>query len=377
MHRKILSFSILNGFLALMATPLLVKAGPEAPVSDKSVLLEPDHHSRPDSHAPLGVMNDHTHKAGEIMFGYRYVFSHDEGIKEGSQSIPRSEVFHRYANDGFYTAAPVEMDMHMHMLEFMYAPADWVTLMVMPMYMEMDMTMESRGGHGHGGHMEAMGHDHMAMGHEDMKSTLMNHGTAGWSDTLVTAMFPVINSDTSKVHLDLGLSIPTGSVNQKMHGAFTHYMMQLGSGTWDIKPGLTYQGFAGDISWGAQAMGTFRLEDANDSGYRLGDAVDVTGWTAYRLCDWASVSARLAWHNEGQIEGHYHGAHNHSSPPDLQRNYGGDRLDAGLGINFLIPEGPLKGHRLAIEALTPVYQNVNGIQLERDVTLYAGWQYSF
>ncbi|MEZ5434786.1 MAG: hypothetical protein R3F31_27205 [Verrucomicrobiales bacterium] len=72
-------------------------------------------------------------------------------------------------------------------------------------------------------------------------------------------------------------------------------------------------------------MGTFRLEDANDSGYRRG-----TRWMSPvgppSLCDWASVSARLAWHNEGQIEGHYNGAHNHSSPPDLQRNYGGDRL---------------------------------------------------
>ena len=372
MHRKILSFSILNGFLALMATPLLVKAGPEAPVSDKSVLLEPDHHSRPDSHAPLGVMNDHTHKAGEIMFGYRYVFSHDEGIKEGSQSIPRSEVFHRYANDGFYTAAPVEMDMHMHMLEFMYAPADWVTLMVMPMYMEMDMTMQMGGGHGgHGGeHAEHEHGGHGATGTHD-------HGTSGWGDTNVSAIFKVWSAEHQQLLATLGVSIPTGSVDEKVDGRFTHYMMQLGSGTWDLTPSVTYKGHAGRVFWGAQYLGAIRLEDRNDSGYRLGNAHQGTIWTGVDLCEWVNLTGRALYRHEGTIRHHYNGPHNHSSPPDLQANYGGETLDLGVGLNFVIPKGALKGNRFSIEALFPVHQELNGIQLERDFTLVAGWQWSF
>ena len=29
--------------------------------------------ARPDGHAPIGVMGEHTHKAGEWMFSYRYM----------------------------------------------------------------------------------------------------------------------------------------------------------------------------------------------------------------------------------------------------------------------------------------------------------------
>jgi hypothetical protein len=45
----------------------------------------------------------------------------------------------------------------------------------------------------------------------------------------------------------------------------------------------------------------------------------------------------------------------------------------GLGMNMLLPA---KGHRLAFEASLPVYQNLNGPQLEVDWTLTIGWQYS-
>ena len=52
----------------------------------------------------------------------------------------------------------------------------------------------------------------------------------------------------------------------------------------------------------------------------------------------------------------------------------GERAEVGLGVNFMAQTGPLKGHRLAIEALRPVYQDLNGPQLETDWTLTIGWQ---
>ena len=90
-----------------------------------------------------------------------------------------------------------------------------------------------------------------------------------------------------------------------------------------------------------------------------------------------NVTVRALYRNEGDIDGHYHGPHNHGSPPDFQENYGGDTLDIGIGLNVVIPRGPLQGNRLGIEALLPVYQDLNGIQIERDFTLVAGWQWSF
>ena len=58
-------------------------------------------------------------------------------------------------------------------------------------------------------------------------------------------------------------------------------------------------------------------------------------------------------------------------------NYGGKRLDVLMGLNFVVPRGYFKNHRLAIEGGLPIYQDLNGIQLETDWMLTAAWQYAF
>jgi hypothetical protein len=372
---------LLSALLALGASLPSSQAGD--PVSAKSPIVaaaESCLHGRPDSHAPIGVMGDHAHGAGEIMLGYRYMYSHDAGIIAGDRSISNASVYEYKTPAGeHYSAVPLEMDMHMHMWEIMYAPTDWLTLMVMPSYVEMDMTMEHQAGaHGHGaaGHAAAGHAEHGAEpAHGEIER--MSHGTSGWGDTMISALVPVLRADHHEAVLHLGISAPTGSVDIKQHGQYTHYHMQTGSGTWDLKPGITYHGCAGNISWGAQVMGTVRLEDENESGYRLGNVWEATGWAAYKVCDWASVSSRLLWTSSEDIDGHYNGPHGHGSPVDIQQNYGGDRLDLGLGVNFLVPDGALKGHRLAIEALWAVDQESNGIFLERDISIVAGWQFAF
>jgi len=130
-------------------------------------------------------------------------------------------------------------------------------------------------------------------------------------------------------HTGLMFSAPTGDVNKKSNDVFTHYGMQPGSGTWDFLPSLTYLGRADRITWGAQVLGTIRMEQENESGYRLGDVFQATGWGSYRFANWISASIRALYTEQGKIEGHYNAAHNHSSPPDLQFNYGGRFWDIG------------------------------------------------
>lgn len=98
-------------------------------------------------------------------------------------------------------------------------------------------------------------------------------------------------------------SVPTGSVDKKTNGVFTHYMMQPGSGTWDFLPSITYTGRADRFAWGAQVLGVVRMEEENDSGYRLGNVFQATGWGSYRFADWISASVRGLYTDEGQIEG--------------------------------------------------------------------------
>lgn len=312
----------------------------------------------PDSHGPAGVMNDHMHKAGEWMLGYRHMvgFTGSDTL-DGDTKIDDQAL----ANKG-YSMRTDSMVMHMGMLDIMYAPTNWLNLMLMPQftYMSMDMAAlpaaTNGAGSGHGGHSS-----HSA-GH--------SHTVTGLGDTIGTALIRLHQDDINHVHLGLGLSAPTGNVWERMGGKMQHYGMQLGSGTWDFVPSLTYTGQLGRYGWGAQATLTTRLEDENDAGYQLGDSAQTTVWGSYRWLDWLSTSLRGQYFGQQKINGHYKKAHNHSSPPDLQANYGGHFFDVGFGINMVASDGQMKGTRLGVEWLQPVYDNVNGYQAERTGSLF-------
>ena len=308
------------------------------------------------------------------MVGYRYMWSRYEGLREGTNGISNEQLLHTEAPHGTkYSAAPLKMDMHMHMLEFMYSATEWLGFMVAPQYVQMDMSeLHAEEHHEEGGDAE-----HGEQHENGLPPGTHSHGTAGWGDTSIAAMVRLFNAHRQTVLLNIGLSLPTGSVSETVNGSFAYYGMQPGSGTFDLLPGITHVGQSDHFSWGAQYSAIVRLEDQNDSGFRKGDIHQVTAWGAVKLSEWASLSARIQYRTEGAVRGHYSGEHFHSSPYGFPRNYGGDTLDLGIGLNFYVPRGLLKGNRLAIEALMPVYQDVNGIQLERDVTLYAGWQWSY
>ena len=320
---------------------------------------------RPDTHAPAGVMFEHMHRAGEWMIGYRYQYSRQDGLFQGSDEISRAELM-----AAGYSGIPREMTMHMHMLDLMYAPTDWLNLMLMPQYMEMDMSMQmvmdmDAGGE-HGGH----GGGHAPGRHE--------HGSSGLGDTVLAALLRLYGEGDHQIHAGLGFSAPTGDVDRKNpDGTMVHYGMQLGSGTWDFLPTLTYSGRHQALTWGAQLGGVFRLESKNKRGFSFGDQYRATGWTAYRVLEWASLSLRVQYSKEEDIQGHYDRPHNHGSPADLQVNYGGEFWDLGIGVNTVVTGGALAGHRLGIEWLEPVAEHYHGYQLGRDGTLAVSWSLAF
>jgi hypothetical protein len=329
-----------------------------------------------DQHAPAGVMFDHMHKAGEIMVGFRYAGSFAGGdMLHGTHSVGDQQVMDEGCTPHACTMRPSDMTMNMYMLDIMYAPTNWLTLMVMPMWMSHEMTMVPLNGMSHEGHDMGMGMG----GHADthMHAGPHAHGTEGWGDTIFGPELRLADGPGYHLQVNPMFSAPTGRVDYKTDGVFTHYGMQLGSGTWDFVPSITYTGRANRVTWGAQVLGIVRLEDENDSGYRLGDVFQATAWGSYRLVNWISASVRGLYTEQGKIEGHYNGTHNHSSPPDLQFNYGGRFWDIGFGVNTVVPGGPLKGLRLSAEWLQPVMDDPNGYQLEREGTIWANASMAF
>ena len=310
---------------------------------------ENDKVSRPDAHAPIGVMRDHVHNKGEFMMSYRYEYMHMDGNRDGSSSVSTQAVL----ND--FMVAPTKMPMHMHMLGGMYGITDEVTLSVMGGYMTKNMDHIRRNG------------------------TTFEQDNQGFTDTKVSALYEFYNDGKHRFQFNGGLSLPTGDINdRKPDGSIYAYPMQMGSGTYDLLPGVSYSGLSNKWSWGAQANSTIRL-GRNSRGYTLGDNYNLTAWGARQLNDTFSVSARLdgkKWNDVDGRERELQGPMFMAPPlnPDLQD---GERVEALVGLNFIVPTGTLKGNRLAAEFGAPIYESLDGPRLETDYRLTLGWQYAF
>jgi hypothetical protein len=175
----------------------------------------------------------------------------------------------------------------------------------------------------------------------------------------------------------VGLSVPTGSINQRDDTPMGHqrlpYPMQLGSGTYDIVPGFTYTGVHHRWSWGFQFGATVHVHK-NDNHYRLGDRYRTTTWASWHAADWISTSLRLSgeiWENINGRDPSLNTAVVPTADPDSR---GGKRIDIGLGVSLFAPQDFLEGHRIAIEAARPVYQYLDGPQLETDWIVTVGWE---
>jgi len=355
-----------------LATPALAEHdGGDEIGQDNAIIVTPV-----TLHPAAGLMNEHTHNGGEFMIGLRYTHSRHSGANQsGTDTIADADIL-----AAGYTVRAREMTMDMVMLDLMYAPNDKLTLMVMPHWMRHEMTMVGidpmNSGMDIGDTVEMADMDHAHHGLPFGQT--MTHSTQGFGDTLVSASYRLANDPDFKAHATLGVWVPTGKVDRtNPDGTYVHYMMQSGSGTWDIEPSVTVSGHSGSLGWGAQVSYRWRSESENSVGFAFGDKAMASTWLSYLVDHGFSLTGRLTWEHEGQIEGHYTGPHNHRTPADRQENYGGDQLLAGLGANIALPISGPNRPQIGVEIGVPLYQDLNGIQLAEDVRMSVSLSHTF
>ena len=321
-------------------------------------------------HAPVDVMGDHMHKKGEWMTSYRFKHMNMEGNRIGTSKVTPefivSNISNRFSPPATLRVVPTKMTMDMHMIGAMYAPSDWLTLMFMGMYMQKSM-------------------DHITFqgGSGTTRRGEFTTTSSGIGDTKITGMFRLLKNNTNSLHVNAGISLPTGSTDKRdtiltpggaRNNVVLPYSMQLGSGTYDFLPGITYNGQRKKIHWGAQYLGTLRI--GSHKGYSLGQIHEMTSWLTYQWTPPICTSVRLSYKNEGKIDG-IDGRISlpvQTADPD---KYGGKTASLQFGMNLAGQTGLVRGHRLALEADIPIYQDLNGPQMERDFTVTLGWQYAW
>jgi len=323
---------------------------------------------------PAGIMFGHMlDKPGDIMVGYRFMLGKSNGqMMHGTHKASDEVIVDQGCSDTIPCRfAPTYMNMRMHMLEIMYAPAKWLNIMLMPTFMDMDMNLRALVGRP----APVPGvHEHQG---------IAGHATGAVGDTIISSLIKLIDIPGHRVHANLGLSAPTGKVDLQLRrifqieGGLIHFGMQLGSGTWDFMPSLTYAGEKNRWSWGTQLGGVKRMEDENKSGYRLGDIFQATTWGGYDLTQWLTASVRGAYTLQGAIRRDFDSFNARIGPMDFPANHGGQFWDFGFGLNAIIPGGRFAGNRFGFEWIQPVRQDFNGFQLDRKGSLSATWSYQF
>ena len=300
--------------------------------------------ARPDGHAPISVMGDHMHEMGEWMVSYRYMSMNMDALLKGSNTVAPTMM----ATGFMPNMLPTEMTMDMHMFGTMYAISNQWTLMGMLNYLDNEMSMP--------------------MGKMD---------SSGLGDIKIAGLYDLAQWDSGRrMHLKLGLNLPTGSIDEKHNGNILGYGMQLGSGTYDFEPAITYLAQTENYSYGAQLGGILRIGE-NDQDYTLGNKFEATLWGARKITDSLSASAKFDYSSQSEVDGKDSRMNEAMSPALNPNSQGRDITIFGLGLNYYFKDGGLSGHRLAAEWETPIDQKVNGVQLELDSVWTLGWQYAW
>ena len=290
------------------------------------------------------------------MFSYRTMHMDMDGNRDNRSRVSKTEVLTDFV------VAPTRMTMDMQMFGVMYAPNNVLTLTAMFPYIELKMD-----------HVNRMGNSFTTK-------------SSGLGDIKLGGIYTLNHGHGSSLLLNFSVSLPTGSNTEEgvtpAGKVRLPYPMQLGSGTYDFLPGLTYLSQSDKYSWGAQGIATIRT--GKDQGYRLGNRIDSTLWLAKKVSDSVSMSARITGEKWGNIKGSDDkisqalmpmGSGPLPSVPTAFPNLrGGSRLSFSVGANYYIHSGFASGHRIALELGIPVYQKLDGPQLETDWTSTLGWQ---
>ncbi|MFQ5568659.1 MAG: transporter [Rhodothermales bacterium] len=303
----------------------------------------------------------HVHPKGQWMVSHKYMVMNMSGNRNGTDQIATDAVLDQYM------VAPTDMTMQMHMLHFMYGVTDDFTLMAMIPYWILSMDHQTRMG---------------------MPFTAEASGLA---DIKLTAQQALFNLNEKHRFVAKGtVSLPTGSIDQKGITPMSQgqqvslpYPMQLGSGSFDVAPTLSYFGYGGNWAWSAHTTGVFRLNE-NENNYRLGNQFTVSAEALYTRSDWLIPGIRVDGYTWGDVRGRNpklmpmpNGMFMvPTADPNLRS---GERIDMTFNLTLHIPRGFLEGVAFALEFSKPVYQHLEGPQLETDYAFstYLEWSWYF
>ncbi len=330
---------------------------------------------------PMNIPGGGVPETKEFRFKISPMFMSMDGLLQGADSVSEDSLLGMPVMmgkpTGKYMAVPTSMDMSMLHFTTGYSFTDKLFGAVMLMHKNNSMDMK----------FNSMMQD--ATGQEGFTMD-----SSGIADTMLMGKYRLFANDplipTSQASLMLGLSLPTGSIDEKntrhpltmRQTELLSYGMQLGSGTFDPTIGFLYQGSRSPVWWGVNATYTARLYD-NKRDYHLGDEFKLDLYSMYQFRHNLLGQVQLNGGSLGSIRGEMDESASgvsgrvtkndpgspYMSPLWDPDSYGGSKVLATVGLQWQ----PVPLHIIDFNVGVPIYQNLNGIQLEEKYRVMLTW----
>ena len=324
------------------------------------------------THAPIGVMGDHYHKAGEKMLSIRYSTMKMKGNSFNDNSVSDQEIIMGQANPfaslpgapSHLSVVPNKMEMQMVMVGGMYAYSDDLTYMSMLMFMRNKMISNSYKG--------AMDRAYLGSFQTSLDDL---------SNITFSALYKLYETNNNRWHLEMGLDKSIGKNHNKaiMLTPMNTYMemtmpysMQMDESTRLIS-GITNSRNLDELVFGSQIK---KYTVINDKNWAFGDKLEISSWLQKSYNDSLSYSVRLLFTKEHRISG---SSSEIRSPVQSANplNYGGESLKFILGANKIFNLFQKEHIRLGFEYMFSLEDNRNGLQMDSDDKFIVGYQMSF
>lgn len=209
-----------------------------------------------------------------------------------------------------------------------------------------------------------------------------NIASSGIGDIAINYQRLIHHNANRKISIALGLSMPTGSIDEKGDTPRAEgdqqlpYTMQLGSGTFDIPLGINFSKSNEDYSAGVNLYAKFRFGE-NDRNYRLGNKFAATAWAKYEGWLTFEPTLKVTYINWGEISGQddeitVPGNFPYPAGITDPSNYGGQQIN--LSANLLAYLGDQQAN---IEVTLPVYHDLNGVQPKQKLGFSIQWHQQF
>ncbi|MFT5365575.1 MAG: hypothetical protein ACI8V2_000515 [Candidatus Latescibacterota bacterium] len=319
-------------------------------------------------------------KTSHWSIGYRYIQAKFDGNRSGTKDLSVEEVQFRPGTEPRTTdnfpIVPLTIHQKVHILDItLHATEKWSIGLLLP-YIQQETF-----------HVSSVIREISGVVYDFSTFTIESSGPG---DIFVSISRSIWHKGSHHILSTVGFTLPIGSIDKigptpRIPGQDTQlpFTMQIGSGTYDLVPGLTYAGRNKSLGWGGQIRHVNRL-NKNSRTYSLGNRLSLAGWLKAKPWLWLEPSLTVTAQSWGRIDGEDEELKIPTLPVSPfpaavtdPSKFGGKKVNVLFGATLGWPKGFAKGHTLNVEVGFPTYQSLNGPQPKEVWRFGAGWNWNF